>query len=79
MECSRVQRKFNAFRSRYTSCVGTSAAADRRPAIKIGQLTACPPKEEGPLKPLYRGQAGQYSICSKESNLEILRSLNLEI
>ena len=63
----------NAFRSRYTSCVGT------RPAIKIGQLTACPPKEEGPLKRLYRGQAGQCSISSKESNLEILRSLNLEI
>jgi hypothetical protein len=27
-------------------CVGTSAAADRRPAINIGKLTACPPEEE---------------------------------
>ena len=47
------KRMFNAFRSRYTSCVGT------RPAIKIGQLT------EWPLKRLYRGQAVQCSISSK--------------
>jgi hypothetical protein len=31
---------------RLASFVGTSPAADRRPAINIGQLTACPPKEE---------------------------------
>ena len=46
-------------------CVGTSAAADRRPAINIGKLT------EWPLQRLYRGHAGQYS---KPKNLMFPRN-----
>ena len=65
-------QKFNAFKS---SGLDTSAAADTRPAIKIGQLTACQPGLEWPLKRLYRGQAGQCSMRSKAQTILFLKTI----
>jgi hypothetical protein len=65
-------QKFNAFKS---SGLDTSAATDTRPAIKIGQLTACQPGLEWPLKRLYRGQAGQCSMRSKAQTILFLKTI----